>query len=136
MALSAMDWYSLGDKLVGCFSLDVGRGLLTTSRVGKASSAIDMEGDERDAGVSNLTRLARLVYLRFSRGGSVEGSSVEALRAVGVAAGWTGDDALLFALESPRSRAGNTLFGGTASAIAPLENSARCWRKAPRLREI
>lgn len=65
MALSAMDWYSFGDKLVGCFSLDVGRGLLTTSRVGKTSSAMDTEGDEHDVGVSNLTRPARFVYLRF-----------------------------------------------------------------------
>ena len=47
--------------------------------------------------------------------------AVDGLRAVGVeAAGCAGDDALLFAVDSLRSRAGSTRFWGVASPISEL----------------
>lgn len=65
MALSAIDWYSWSDRLDGCICFEVGSGLLAVIRVGSASSATETEGEEREAGVWTLTRLALLVYLRF-----------------------------------------------------------------------
>lgn len=110
MALSAIDWYSSSDNPFGCFSFRVGKGLLVASRVGKTSSANEAEGDERDLEVWAFARLARFVYLRFTRG-SEEGTGVEGLRAAGVnVGGCAGDDALRFTADSLRSLAGRTLF--------------------------
>lgn len=108
MALSDIDWYSFRDKSLACFSFIVGSGWSAAILVGNTSSSTDADGESRETGVCTRTWLARFVYERFWRGSvATAATGVEVFLEVdGVdgATGCTGEDALLFAVDSRRSR--------------------------------
>jgi len=92
--LSAIDWYSFEDSVADCLSRTVGRGLLSFTRPGRPSS-MTRGVDGRRGGVEAIFLFILLEGV---------GLLGVALGGVGLGGGRTGEEAILFAADSRRSR--------------------------------
>lgn len=108
-AESAIVWYSFLDSFGCCGRGRVGRGLLSVIFVGSPSSAIGVDG--RRTGVDTGMAFFLLVFVDDVLGVVFAGVGFLGVEEVGLVAR-IGEDALRFAADSRRSRAGRIRFCG------------------------